>query len=170
MAMTGRQRHPIYAAVGRHIGSMYTSAYVRQAYHSHESVGNIGADRPIGFRAGDLGAAADTISDAAPRSMCELVMVTYITLIHFTQQGIENVKDTVKRADAVKKSAKKYGVNMSQIYWTLGQYDLVTIIEAKDEKAAAAFGLAVGSSGSVRMETLRAFNKSEMSAILKAMP
>ncbi len=95
-------------------------------------------------------------------------MLTYITLVHFTQQGIENVKGTVKRADAVKAAAKKYGVNMSQIYWTQGRYDMVAIIEAKDEKAAAAFGLAVGSSGSVRMETLRAFSKSEMSAILKS--
>ena len=96
-------------------------------------------------------------------------MLTYITLVHFTQQGIENVKDTVKRADAVKKTAKKFGVDMTHIYWTQGQYDLVTIIEAKDEKAAAAFGLAVGSSGSVRMETLRAFTKSEMGGILKAL-
>ena len=42
-------------------------------------------------------------------------MVTYIALCNFTDQGIRNVKDSTKRADAVKKAAKKFGANMTQI-------------------------------------------------------
>lgn len=93
-------------------------------------------------------------------------MGTYIALASFTDQGIRNVRDTVKRADAVKEAAAKFGVSMTQIYWTLGSRDLVAFIEAPDDASAAAFGLAIGSAGNVRMETLRAFTRDEMTAII----
>jgi len=96
-------------------------------------------------------------------------MATYIALSSFTDQGIRGVKDSTKRADAVKKAAKKFGVNMTQIYWTLGHYDLVAIIEAPDDKAATAFALAVGAAGNVRTQTLRAFSREEMDGILGKM-
>lgn len=93
-------------------------------------------------------------------------MLTYIALSNFTDQGIRNVKDTTKRADAVKEAAKKFGATMTQIYWTLGQYDLVAIIEAPDEASATAFALAISTAGNVRMQTLRAFSKDEMNGVL----
>lgn len=96
-------------------------------------------------------------------------MATYIALSNFTDQGIRNVKDTTKRADAVKDAAKKFGANMMQIYWTLGRYDLIAIIEAPDDKSATAFALAIGAAGNVRTETLRAFSKEEMNGILGKM-
>ena len=68
-------------------------------------------------------------------------MATYIALSRFTDQGIRSVKDTTKRAAAVQEAASKFGASMSQIYWTLGQYDLVTVIDAADEKSATAFAL-----------------------------
>lgn len=93
-------------------------------------------------------------------------MLTYIALSNFTDQGIRNVKDTTKRADAVKEAAKKFGAQMTQIYWTQGQYDLVAFIEAPDEKSATAFALAIGMAGNVRTQTLRAFTSEEMSEIV----
>jgi len=96
-------------------------------------------------------------------------MATYISLCRFTDQGIRSVKDTTKRAAAVQEAAKKFGANMAQIFWTLGQYDLVTIIEASDEQTATAFALSIASAGNVRMETLRAFNRDEMTGILGKM-
>ena len=97
-------------------------------------------------------------------------MATYIALCRFTDQGIRTIKDTTKRADAVQEAAKKFGANMAQIYWTLGQYDLVTIIEAEDEQTATAFALAIASAGNIRMETMRAFSRDEMNAILGKVP
>jgi uncharacterized protein with GYD domain len=97
-------------------------------------------------------------------------MPTYIALSTFTDQGIRNVKDTTKRAAAVKEMAKKFGTDMSQIYWTLGHYDLVTIIEAQDEQAALTFAMAVGAAGNIRTHTLRAFTADEMGAVLARMP
>lgn len=93
-------------------------------------------------------------------------MLTFISLCNFTDQGVRTVKDSTKRADMVAEVASKFGSKMTHIYWTQGQYDLVAIIEAPDEASAAAFGLAIASGGNVRMQTLRAFNKSEMNAIL----
>lgn len=96
-------------------------------------------------------------------------MVTYIALASFTDQGIKNVKETTRRADAVKELGAKFGVNMKEIYWTLGQYDLVVFFEAADEAALTAFGLSIAAAGNVRMQTLRAFSKDEMNAILGKM-
>lgn len=93
-------------------------------------------------------------------------MLTYIALSNFTDQGIRNVKDTTKRADAVKEAAQKFGAQMTQLYWTQGQYDLVAFIEAPDEKSATAFALAIGMAGNVRTQTLRAFTSEEMSEIV----
>ena len=93
-------------------------------------------------------------------------MATYIALSRFTDQGIRSVKDTTKRAAAVRDSAKKFGVEMTHIYWTLGHYDLVTSVEAADEQAATAFMLSIASAGNSRMQTLRAFNADEMGGIL----
>jgi uncharacterized protein with GYD domain len=96
-------------------------------------------------------------------------MVRYIALCSFTDQGIRNVKDSTKRAEAVQDAAKKFGANMTHIYWTLGHYDLVAIIEAPDDASATAFALAIGAAGNVRTQTLRAFSRDEMNGILGKM-
>jgi uncharacterized protein with GYD domain len=93
-------------------------------------------------------------------------MATYIMLASFTDQGIRSVKDTTKRADAFKELAKGSGATIKDIYWTLGQYDVVAIAESPDDATMTALGLALGKSGNVRTQTLRAFSQSDMSAIL----
>ena len=93
-------------------------------------------------------------------------MFTYIALSNFTDQGIRNVKETTQRAEAVKEAGKKFGAKMTQIYWTLGKYDVVAIIEAPDDASATAFALAIGMSGNVRTQTLRAYTATEMNGIL----
>ena len=95
-------------------------------------------------------------------------MKTYIALCRFTDQGIRSVKDTTKRADAVKEAAKKFGATMN-IYWTSGHYDLVTLIEATDDESANAFALSIGAAGNIRTEMMRAFSKDEMNGILGKM-
>lgn len=96
-------------------------------------------------------------------------MATYIMLLNFTDQGIRNVKDTAKRAEAFKEMAKKFGVTVKDEYWTLGQYDGVITLEAPDEEAVTALGLSVGALGNVRTQTLQAFSAEEMNRILGRM-
>ena len=92
-------------------------------------------------------------------------MPTYVTLSHFTDHGIKNVKDTVKRSEAYKNAAKAAGVTVKEILWTQGHYDLVTIIEGPDE-AIAALGLSVAKLGNISSQTLRGFTATEMEKIL----
>jgi uncharacterized protein with GYD domain len=93
-------------------------------------------------------------------------MATYIMLASFTDQGIRNVKDTTKRADAFRELAKGSGATIKDIYWTLGQFDIVAIADAPDETVLTALGLALGKSGNVRTQTMRAFSQADMDAIL----
>ena len=97
-------------------------------------------------------------------------MATYITLGNFTEQGIRDVRETTKRADAVKAAAKKLGVTMKDIYWTMGQYDVVAMFEAPDDVSISALALAIGAAGNIRSQTMRAYSKDEMNAVLKKLP
>ena len=54
-------------------------------------------------------------------------MATYVTLYNFTDQGIRNVKDTVKRAEAVKQAAAQAGVTIKEVYWLQGKYDVLVV-------------------------------------------
>lgn len=94
-------------------------------------------------------------------------MATFIVLGSFTDQGIRAVKDTTKRAEALRDLGKKVGVTIKELYWTMGQYDVAAIVEAADEAAVTAFGLSAGASGNVRTQTLRAFSATEMAQVLK---
>jgi uncharacterized protein with GYD domain len=96
-------------------------------------------------------------------------MPTYISLANFTEQGVRNAKDSPKRAEAFKELAKKHGCTVKDIYWTQGQYDIVTVIEAPDELSANALSLSIAALGNVRTQTLRAFSASDMNTIISKM-
>jgi len=93
-------------------------------------------------------------------------MASYIALLQFTEQGVRNVKDTTKRAAATSEMASKLGVKVVDIFWTLGPYDIVMVLEAPDDETLTAFTLKLGSLGNVKTQTLRAFHAKEMDAIL----
>ena len=93
-------------------------------------------------------------------------MANYIILANFTDQGIRNVKETTKRAEAVRSLAKKAGATMKDIYWTLGSYDIVAVLDAPDDETATAIGIGIGSMGNIRTQTLRAFTADEIGNIL----
>jgi uncharacterized protein with GYD domain len=93
-------------------------------------------------------------------------MATYLVLGQYTDQGIKNVKDTTKRAQALKDLAKKFDATVTAVYWTLGQFDVAAIIDAKDDVSVNAVLLSLGGLGNVRTQTLRAFSADEMGQIL----
>lgn len=96
-------------------------------------------------------------------------MATYITTARFTEQGLKGVQDTCQRASAFKAAAKKFGVKINGIYWTLGPFDGVMIFEAPDDETATAAMLQMGMRGNVTTTTSRAFESGEMEKILKMM-
>jgi uncharacterized protein with GYD domain len=92
-------------------------------------------------------------------------MATFVSLVNLTDQGIRGVKDSPKRAEAFKATAKKLGVTVKEVYWTVGRYDVVVVMEGDDEAVTSTL-LKIGSLGNVRSETLRAFSAAEMGRIL----
>jgi len=96
----------------------------------------------------------------------DTAMPNYIVLGNFTDQGIRNIKDAPKRADAVAAMAKKAGASLKETYWTLGQYDFVAIFEAPDDVTMTGLGLSIGKLGNARTQTLPAFPSSEFKSIL----
>jgi uncharacterized protein with GYD domain len=96
-------------------------------------------------------------------------MATFISLVSFTDQGIRNVKDSPDRAEAFRALAEKVGGKVKGIYYTMGRYDMVVIVEGSDEAAMTAM-LKVGSLGNVRSETLRGFSLEEMRKVIGKMP
>ena len=94
-------------------------------------------------------------------------MPNYITLINWTDQGIKAYANTLDRAEAAAEQlATKFGGNLKQIYWTMGAYDLVSVLEAPDDESATAYALALSSLGNVRTTTLRAYDAAEMREII----
>ena len=94
-------------------------------------------------------------------------MPTYVVLMNWTDQGIRSVKDTVQRRDQANALAEKHGASIEEVYWTVGPYDLVTIVEAPDDESATAMLLELGSGGNLRTTTLRAYDRDEMSGIVQ---
>jgi uncharacterized protein with GYD domain len=90
----------------------------------------------------------------------------YVSLVQFTDQGIRNIKDTIKRSEAAMADAEKMGMKIVEAFWTMGAYDVVVLLEAPDDETMTAFAAKVGSLGSVRTQTMRAFRKEEMEGIL----
>ncbi len=97
-------------------------------------------------------------------------MATYISLLRFTQQGIENIKESPERLDAVKELCKSMGSELKEFYLVTGHYDAVVVTEGPDDETAVKLALKIGSVGAVRTETLRAFPEEEYRKIIAAIP
>lgn len=96
-------------------------------------------------------------------------MSTYAVLLNWTEQGIKAAKDSPKRAQAFTQEAEKVGGRVLGIYWTMGRYDAVAILDAPDEKTVSRLMLALGALGNVRTETMRAYTTEEFSEIVAAL-
>jgi len=97
-------------------------------------------------------------------------MATYIVLLRYTQQGVEKIKESPARHDAAKKAFQAVGAELKQWYLVMGQYDAVVVGEAPDDETVAKLALAIGSQGSIRTETLRAFTEDEYRKLIAALP
>lgn len=97
-------------------------------------------------------------------------MPTYITMIKYTQQGVENMKDSPARLDAAKQAIEAAGGKFLAFYLTMGQYDGVFIAEGPDDATVATVVLAAAMGGNVSTETFRAFTEDEYRGIIANLP
>jgi uncharacterized protein with GYD domain len=93
-------------------------------------------------------------------------MPTYVSLIHWTDQGIKDYKDSMSRAEDFTKLVESSGGRVRELLWTVGEYDIVSVVDMPDDETATAALLRVGSLGNVRSNTMRAFAADEMTTIM----
>jgi uncharacterized protein with GYD domain len=93
-------------------------------------------------------------------------MASYVVLFNWTEAGIKSYKDSASRADAAREMWSAAGVTIKDIYWTVGPYDIVGIVDAPDDETLTKGLLQLGSGGNVRTTTMRAFSQAEFSALV----
>jgi uncharacterized protein with GYD domain len=94
-------------------------------------------------------------------------MNTYVSLINWTEQGIKDYRDTTQRAEAFTKLVESSGGQVRELVWTVGQYDLVCVVDFPDDEAGVGALLQVGALGNIRSNTMRAFEADEMADIIR---
>ncbi len=92
-------------------------------------------------------------------------MPKYIILGNWTDQGAKTVKETTKRADAVKALAAKMGAKLD-VYWTMGQYDFVAIADAPNDETYMQLAFQIGAQGNTRTTTLKAWTQDETTKVV----
>jgi uncharacterized protein with GYD domain len=95
-------------------------------------------------------------------------MATYIMLMKFIDPGVESIKEASKARAAGKKAAKALGITWKHQYLVMGEYDIITILEAPDDETVARFAL-MGMTGSLAITTMRAFNEVEADRLIKSL-
>jgi uncharacterized protein with GYD domain len=95
-------------------------------------------------------------------------MAKYILLGNWTDQGIRDVKNTVKRSRAARETFAAMGVNAREWFFTLGQYDVVLTVDAPDDETLTRACLVLAMQGNLRTTTLRGFGEKEMETIVDA--
>ena len=97
-------------------------------------------------------------------------MPTFVTLIKFTQKGIEAIKEGPGRLDAARRAYEAVGAKLKDFYLVTGRYDAVAIVDAPDDETAVALSLGIAARGNSRTETLRAFSETEYRKIVTKLP
>ena len=97
-------------------------------------------------------------------------MPTYISLIQYTQKGIEKIKESPARLDHAKKGYEAAGGKIKDFFLVMGKYDIVIVADLPNDEAVARLALTLGSSGNIRTQTMRAFNEAEYRKIVQSLP
>ena len=97
-------------------------------------------------------------------------MAKFISLVNYTAKGVENIKESPSRLDAVKQLCKQMGAKVDAFYLTMGRYDIVIIVDAPDIETVSKIILTIASKGSVSTETLHAFPEKEYRKIISELP
>jgi len=83
-------------------------------------------------------------------------MATYVLLTKVSAAGIKTLQSNPKRIKEVNKEIEAQGGRVVAQYATLGRYDFVNIVEAKDNEVIARISVNLGARGTVSIETLSA--------------
>ncbi len=91
----------------------------------------------------------------------------FIVFGNWTEQGIKKVQDAPDRIKQTHSMIEKAGGKM-QLFYTMGKYDFVMMIELPKDDDIMAILLCIGSMGNIRTVTMKAWTEEEGAKILKA--
>lgn len=97
-------------------------------------------------------------------------MPTFVGLIEYTQQGIDQFEDQPERLEAARDVMAEMGAELQAYYTTLGRYDAIAIADFPDADTALMNSVFQSKQGNVRVETLRAFSQDELEDVIAEMP
>ena len=86
----------------------------------------------------------------------EMRVATYVLLTRVSAAGVKTIQSNPKRIKEVNREIEALGARIVAQYATLGRYDFVNIVEAKDDETIARISVALGARGTVSIETLTA--------------
>ncbi|MDQ4070930.1 MAG: GYD domain-containing protein [Actinomycetota bacterium] len=93
-------------------------------------------------------------------------MATYIMLMKFINPGVDSIKGASAGRAAGKRAAKALGITWKQQYLVMGEYDIITVVDAPNDEVVAKFAL-MGMTGTLAITTMRAFTESEADKLIK---
>ena len=95
-------------------------------------------------------------------------MPVFVVLGNWTDEGFKNAIDAPGRIKETHKAVAAAGGKM-QLYYTLGEYDFIMVVDVPDDKAIVKTLVWLGSKGNVRTKTLKAWTEDEAAAVLAEM-
>lgn len=96
-------------------------------------------------------------------------MSTYVALANYTERGIQHIRDSPRRLDAVRRQLEEMGGAFRSFYLTLGEYDIVFVYDAPDDAISSRFLLLLGAAGFIRTKTMKAFPESAYREIIASL-
>jgi uncharacterized protein with GYD domain len=96
----------------------------------------------------------------------EAAMQTYVALVNWTAEGLADFRNSVEKYEAAVEEFAEFDVRFLDHYWTLGEHDMVAVVEAPDDESLAAAVLRAGAGGNIRTRTMRAFSRHEMRGVI----
>ena len=97
-------------------------------------------------------------------------MAGYICLLKYTQQGLAEIKTLSERFAESKDSLETMGIRPVGIWWTMGEYDMVAVLDAPDDATMATWLMALGRRNIASAQTMRALSEDEFAEVVARLP
>ena len=94
-------------------------------------------------------------------------MPHYLILGRLTEKGIQNLKDTVASGERFKEIGKECGVEIRELMWLTGDYDVCCIAESENDQAIGTLLFRVGSKGYIKTSSFRGFPSEKVQKLVK---
>jgi uncharacterized protein with GYD domain len=95
-------------------------------------------------------------------------MPTYIILMNYTDKGIQDIRQGPQRLEAAKQSIQNAGGQLHAWYLTMGQFDVIAVVDMPSDEVHARCMLNLASYGNLRTTSMRAFAEAEAVAIIRS--